>query len=145
MLFEGFKKALSFMATHKIKFDIHTFIGAGLTVWYFFVFTGKVANFHGFSDTIPLLSGYNLRGMGAILLMSLAALFLIIFGRGPLVLVGYMLVFMSYVILSSFESPKPLPPQQKVVSMAAPHHHQRHYLNMAQGIVSPIPIYFKKN
>jgi hypothetical protein len=101
------------MIVTKIRLSIHTFIGAGLAVFYYILFTGGVASFHGFHDALPLVSN-NVqadRGVGAVFQIAIASVLLITLSRGPFVLLGYTLVFWLYVILSSFETPKPIEPK----------------------------------
>jgi hypothetical protein len=111
MLYRGLKKTFLFLATHRIKFDIHTFIGAGLAVWYYLYYTGKLPDFHGFHDALPALSehaGLRPNGTGYIILISVASVLLITLARGPLVFIGYMLAILSWVIFTAFETPGPL-------------------------------------
>jgi len=110
-----FKELWGFMQT-KIKFDIHTFIGIGLLIYFYLIMTGKVDGFQGYRQGLEVLAdigGINSRGSGGVFIGLIFGIPLILFGRGIAVFVGYMLIAVQWLIMVSFEEPKPIKPVQK--------------------------------
>jgi len=115
LFLEAMVKFVRFTVATKVKFDIHTFIGAGLAVVYYYVFTGEIGNFHGFHDALPQVIDYApaARGTGAVFGMAIVSVLLITLARGFFVFIGYTLIFWVYIVLVSFETPKHSEPKAK--------------------------------
>jgi len=107
-LLESAAVGLSRVLKLRIALSLHTFIGAILAVFYYYLFTGRVPHFHGFYDAMPLIAEYAraARGVGATLMMAVASVLLILFGEGIVRLLGYWLIFLVWLILSAFETPR---------------------------------------
>ena len=112
---EAIVKFVRFTMVTRIGLSIHTFIGAGLAVFYYYLFSGEIEQFHGFHDSLPLVADWVQanRGIGAVFGMAIGSVLLITLSRGIFVFIGYALVFWLYMILSSFETPKPIEPTMK--------------------------------
>jgi hypothetical protein len=110
---EAIVKFVKFTIVSRIELSIHTFIGAGLAVFYYYLFTGEIEQFHGFYDALPLVSKWSSgrEDIGSIFGIAIASVLMITLSRGFFVFIGYTLVFWLYVILSSFETPKPIEPK----------------------------------
>jgi len=115
LLIEAAVKFVRFTVITKIRLSMHTFIGAGLAVFYYYLFTGSIEQFHGFHDALPLIVEYApaARATSFVFEMAITSVLLITLSRGIFVFIGYALVFWLYVILSSFETPKPIEPTMK--------------------------------
>ena len=111
LLIEALSKMMKFMVRTKIPFSIHTFIGAGLAVFYYYLFTGQVSQFHGFHSALSSVEVWLAPadgGVGNIFLIAIASVLLLTLTRGFFLFIGYTLIFWLYVILSAFETPRPL-------------------------------------
>ena len=122
LLIKAISKMMKFMVHTKIPFSIHTFIGAGLAVFYYYLLTGQISQFHGLHCLHSALSSdYGFRGrkgIGAIFEIAIASVLLITLTRGFFVFIGYTLIFWIYVILSAFETPRPLNHDKKTDASA---------------------------
>jgi len=115
LLIEAVVKFIRFTVVTKIKLSMHTFIGAGLAVFYYYLFTGSIEQFHGFHDALPIIVEYApaARATSFVFEIAIASVLLITLTRGLFVFLGYTLIFWIYVILSAFEMPKPIEPTMK--------------------------------
>ena len=104
-------KMMKFMTGTRVKFSVHTFIGSGFAIFYYYLFTGQVSQFHGFHSA---LSSVDIwldpadGGVSSIFLIAIVSVLLITLTRGFFLFIGYTLIFWLYVILSAFETPHPL-------------------------------------
>ncbi len=116
LLIAAIVKFVRFTVITRVRLSIHTFIGAGLAVFYYTLFTGHIEQFHGFHDALPMVAVYApaARGVGFVFEMAIASVLLITLSRGVFLLLGYALIFWVYVILSAFETPKPIKVTTKV-------------------------------
>jgi len=121
LLIEAVVKFVRFTIVTRIRLSIHTFIGASLAVFYYYLFTGGIEQFHGFHDALPLVAVYApaARGVGVVFEMAIVSVLLITLSRGVFVLFGYAMVFWIYVILSAFETPRPIEPKIKEYVLSA--------------------------
>ena len=93
----------------EVKLDVNTFIGIGLSVYFYLILSGKIDHFQAFRRGMEVVahegSPY---GGGEPLVGILIGVPLILFGRGMLVFIGYCLIAIQWLIMVSFEDPKPL-------------------------------------
>ena len=92
----------------KIKFDIHTFIGIGLVIYFYLIFSGRIDQFQAFRHGLDVVAHEGTGREGGVFLGLLFGIPLILFGRGPMVFLGYMLMAVQWLIMVSFEDPKPI-------------------------------------
>ena len=125
-----FKELWGFMQT-KIKFDIHTLIGIGLLIYFYLIMSGKVDSFQGFRQGLEVLAdmgGINRHGSGGIFIGAIFGIPLILFGRGIAVFVGYLLIATQWLIMVSFEDPRPIKPPPKTAHVLQQNHPPTHPL-----------------
>jgi len=110
----------------KIKFDIHTFIGIGLLIYFYLIMSGRVDSFQGYRHGLEVLAdtgGINRHGSGGVFIGAIFGIPLILFGRSVLVFIGYLLVAMQWLIMVSFETPQSIKPPPKtayIIPSSAP-------------------------
>ena len=95
----------------EVKLDVNTFIGIGLSVYFYLILSGKIDHFQAFRRGMDVVahegSPY---GGGEPLVGILIGVPLILLGRGTWVFIGYCLIAIQWLIMVSFENPKPLRP-----------------------------------
>jgi hypothetical protein len=108
----------------EVKFDLNTFIGIGLLIVAYMIFAGKIDAFHGFNDALRFAVPFGRadEGYGAVIMMMFVGPLLIMLARGPLVMLGYMLAALVWLILVSFETPPPVDTKHTRIDRNDTHH-----------------------
>ncbi len=94
----------------EVKFNLNTFVGIGLGVYFAMIVTGNVDHFAAFQQGITSLRNEKAM-LGQFLFIApmlpmIAGVYLIVFKRRVLVVMGYMLVAIQVLVMTVYEDPK---------------------------------------